>query len=239
MLLLALLSFSLLSIPAASAGSATVSGILGAGDPSMPVVFISPPNCTGQGVAPVQYEATRFTVDTDGTYTLSLTSAGNFASLYLYAGSFDPTNGTANCVAGDNSAPKGITFGLTAGTAYFVVAFDDTFAQTGGAYSVAISGPGAISLGEAGCDVLMPIPPTAVGATFVANAETYWTPGQPTQPLVILEAGKSVRATGLDATGEYYQIIFECNFLWVKANTLGPNFDNVWNGAPLPTGVVK
>ncbi|MBP8974695.1 MAG: hypothetical protein KBH93_12545 [Anaerolineae bacterium] len=90
-----------------------------------------------------------------------------------------------------------------------------------------------------GCDVLMPIPATAVGGTFVADAPVYWAPGELTSPLVTITAGNSARVIGLDSTGEYYQIIWVCDFVWVPRATLGPNYDAVWNGAPLPTAVVE
>ena len=90
-----------------------------------------------------------------------------------------------------------------------------------------------------GCDVLLPIPATAVGGTFVADAPVYWTPGELTSPLVTIAAGNSARVIGLDASGQYYQIIWVCDFVWVPKATLGPNYDAVWNGAPLPTGVVE
>jgi len=90
-----------------------------------------------------------------------------------------------------------------------------------------------------GCDVLLPIPATAVGGTFVADAPLYWAPGKLTSPLVTIAAGNSARVLGLDATGQYYKIIWVCDFLWVPKATLGPNYDAVWNGAPLPTGVVE
>ena len=91
----------------------------------------------------------------------------------------------------------------------------------------------------AGCDVLMPIPATAVGGTFVADAPVYWEPGELTSPLVTIKAGNTARVLGLDASGQYYKIIWVCDFLWVPKATLGPNYDAVWNGAPLPTGVVE
>lgn len=94
-------------------------------------------------------------------------------------------------------------------------------------------------LPQAGCDILLPVPATAVGGTFVANAPTYWTPGQLTDPLVTIEAGKSARVIGLDASGQYYKIAWACDFLWVPKDTIGPNYDNVWNGAPLPTAIVN
>jgi len=106
-----------------------------------------------------------------------------------------------------------------------------------GTYSVTFSGPTGVAL--PGCDVLMPIPATAVGGTFVADAPLYWAPGKLTSPLVTIAAGNSARVLGLDATGQYYKIIWVCDFLWVPKATLGPNYDAVWNGAPLPTGVVE
>jgi hypothetical protein len=93
--------------------------------------------------------------------------------------------------------------------------------------------------GAPGCDVLLPIPATAVGGTFVANAPVYWKPGQLTSPLVTIAAGNSARVLGLDASGQYYKIIWVCDFVWVPVGTLGPNYDAVWNGAPLPTAVVQ
>ncbi|MCZ7541624.1 MAG: hypothetical protein M5U29_17265 [Anaerolineae bacterium] len=78
-----------------------------------------------------------------------------------------------------------------------------------------------------GCDVLMSIPATAVGGTFVADAPVYWKPGELTNPLVTIKAGNSARVLGLDASGEYYKIIWVCNFLWVPRATLGPNYEGV------------
>jgi hypothetical protein len=92
---------------------------------------------------------------------------------------------------------------------------------------------------EPGCDVLLPIPATAVGGAFVADAPVYWKPGEPTNPLVTIKAGNTARVIGLDASGQYYQIIWGCDFLWVPRATMGPNYDAVWNGAPLPTNVVE
>jgi len=224
----------------ASAGTASFTGVIDASDPTMPVVFISPPNCSGQGTVLVHYEAIQFSVGTSGIYTLDLVSTGDFASLYLYAGSFDPTNGMANCVAGDNSSPIQIVYNLAAGTIYYAVVIDDTFAQTGGDYKLAFSGPGDIFFGGlAGCDVLLPIPATAVGGAFVADAPVYWKPGELTNPLVTIKAGNTARVIGQDASGQYYKIIWVCDFVWVPKATMGPNYDAVWNGAPLPTNVVE
>lgn len=91
--------------------------------------------------------------------------------------------------------------------------------------------------GAPGCDVLMYIPSTAVGGRFVSDAAVYWKPGEVTKH--VIKAGTSVRVLGKDATGAYYKILYVCDYLWVPVGTLGPNYDAVWNGAPLPTAVVE
>lgn len=88
-----------------------------------------------------------------------------------------------------------------------------------------------------GCDALITIPADAVGAKITADTLAMWKPGQTTNTL--LTAGTSVRALGLDASGMYTKILFACDFLWVPRNTIGPNPESPWYGAPLPTGVVQ
>ncbi len=90
-----------------------------------------------------------------------------------------------------------------------------------------------------GCDALLPIPASAVGGLFVADAPLYWAPGEAISPAQDIAAGDTARVIGLDASGEYYQIIWVCDFLWVPKDTLAPNPDAVWQGAPLPTDVVE
>lgn len=90
-----------------------------------------------------------------------------------------------------------------------------------------------------GCDMLINIPPTAVGGAFVADALAYWKPGMLVEPHTTIQAGKTAWVLGVDASGAYYKIIWGCQYLWVPVSTMGPNFDAVWNGAPLPTGVVE
>jgi hypothetical protein len=223
----------------AAAGTFSASGVLDSSDPTLPqVALISTPNCTGGYTAfAVQYEAIQFTVTVAGTYALSETASPSTA-FYLYQGSFNPAAAAAGCLAASNTNPLNISYPLAANTVYIVVIINDTFSQAPTNYLLTISGPGEISV-LGGCDSMISIPSTAVGATFVADAPVYWAPGKLVEPPVTLVAGKSVRAIGLDSTGQYYQILFACQFLWVPANTLGPNYDEVWNGAPLPTGVVN
>jgi hypothetical protein len=93
-----------------------------------------------------------------------------------------------------------------------------------------------------GCDTLIARPSNAVVGAFVKDAQTYWAPdaGKATaNPSIVLPAGKTVWVHGLDASKSFYKIEWQCSLLWVPANTLGPNFDKVWNGAPLPATVVN
>ncbi len=90
-----------------------------------------------------------------------------------------------------------------------------------------------------GCDVLLDLPSTAVGGSFVADAPIYWQPGSLTSPLVVIPAGNTARVLGVDDSGQYRKIIWGCDFVWVDADTLAPNYDDVWQGRPLPTVVVE
>ena len=94
------------------------------------------------------------------------------------------------------------------------------------------------SLVVGGCDTLAPRTADAAVGTFVADAAAYWSPGNLTDPLVTLPAGQTAWVLGVDSTGQYYKIVWSCQTLWVKTNTMGPNFDAVWQGHPLPVTVV-
>lgn len=90
-----------------------------------------------------------------------------------------------------------------------------------------------------GCDALMNIPSTAVGGLFVADAPVYWKPGKLTDPRVTIKAGNTAWVIRLDASRQYYEIIWSCQYVWVPAHTLAPNPDAVWKSRPLPDGLVQ
>jgi uncharacterized repeat protein (TIGR01451 family) len=154
-------------------------GTLDASDPSMAVVSINgtTDTCGTQGATLVHYDVIPFTPLTTGAHTFSLSSdlvpatTFEFASLYLYEGSFDPTNATVNCVAADNDAdpPTGdkiVTYTPTVGTPYFVVVFDDTFVQVGGSYELTIDAPPIADLG---------VSITSAGGAHVPGADVPFT----------------------------------------------------------------
>lgn len=127
----------------AFAATRVINGTLAPGGPTMPVVFISTPNCTGQGTSQVLYRAYAFTVDVGGTYTMSIPVLQQ-SSLYVHAGTFDPDNSFPTCIAASNTQPISLGVNLVPGTTYFAVVFDDSFAQAGFAFQLNISGPGNI-----------------------------------------------------------------------------------------------
>jgi hypothetical protein len=92
---------------------------------------------------------------------------------------------------------------------------------------------------EPGCDTMVYLPPWAVVGTFNQTIQAFWAPGKlTTNPPVVIEGGKTAWVLGVDETGGYYKFLWACQFLWAPVGTLGPNFDEVWRGRPLPGGPV-
>ncbi len=214
--LVGVLTFGMTSV---FAGSASINGTIDTSNPTMAVVFITTPNCTGQGVTPVLYEAIPFTVDADGAYTIDVTSDGGYASMYIYENSFDPANGMLNCIAGDNSGnPVSVTESLTAGTSYFLVVFDDTFAQVGGNYSASFSGPGNISIGSEGA-CTNPLPAGSVVYELPAGAPAFFAPNLESQTGFAIPAGTWWIT---QFSGDFAQVWIACqaNLVWVPTNAV-------------------
>jgi hypothetical protein len=86
----------------------------------------------------------------------------------------------------------------------------------------------------------MNIPSWSVGGQFTQTITARWTPGQlTTNPPVVIDGGKTAWVLGQDASGEYYKFLWACQYLWAPVGSMGPNYDKVWNGTPLPTNVVE
>ncbi len=117
---------------------------------------------------------------------------------------------------------------------------DGTLASETEAYGECPSGTAWVKgWGMPGADDFIEYTPWTVGGTLVRDAMLYAMPGQPVVPEIILPAGKNVLVLGMDASGQYYKIVFAASYLWVEADAVGPNYDAVWGGAPLPTQVVN
>ena len=85
---------------------------------------------------------------------------------------------------------------------------------------------------EPGCDMFIQIPDTAVGGMLVRPALLQYAPGMDTN--LELGAGKTLLVLAKDGSGGYYQVLWQCQKLWLPVDALGPNPQNPWNGAPLP-----
>lgn len=193
------------------------------------------------------YHAHEFTATADGDYTLSIGSYTWASSPYLYIVTvpFVDDNIEAYSV-GAGYDP--LTASLVSGQTYAAIVSPDSGANTEaechtqtGDFTATIAGPEgfpeqAVEEPVPGCDVTINIPASAVGATLVTDAPIYWKPGEITEH--VFTAGTTVRAIGLDESGAYYQVLYACDFLWVPVESLGPNYDAPWYGAPLPTVVV-
>jgi hypothetical protein len=82
-------------------------------------------------------------------------------------------------------------------------------------------------------------PAWAVVGSVNATVNAYWAPedGAVAQDVVI-ESGKTLWVTGLDETGRFYQVVLSGRYFWLPVSVMGPNYDEVWNGTPLPMVVM-
>ncbi len=167
-----------------------------------------------------------------GTVTITFSDAGGALPAHPATGTFHPVGALA-------------TFNGTNPTGDWTLTIQDTFAAdhlcvnnftltvlTGGD---AVTAPATTPVPQPGCSVLLSLPTDAAVGTLIGNADAYWKPGQLTDPLVTLPPGKSFWVLGMSHDGQYYEIYVECQKVWVRAETMGPNYDTVWNGHPLPT----
>ncbi len=130
--------------------------------------------------------------------------------------------------------PHTLTYTFDTDTSNVEILLDWQYVAAANTYEVTSS-----DCAVAGCPALVNIPSQAVMGQFVMDAPVLRTPDAGSATGLTVTAGKTYRVTGQDATGQFRQIILECSFVWVPANTVGTYADAVWPGAPLPTTVVK
>jgi len=83
------------------------------------------------------------------------------------------------------------------------------------------------------------IPATAAVGTFVAETPCYGSPDPGAATSIIIPAGKTAWVFGVDDGGDFYLVMLAGKFFWVPVATMGPNYDALWGGRPLPFEVVK
>lgn len=86
---------------------------------------------------------------------------------------------------------------------------------------------------------MVEIPEGSVVGTFTQNTALLWMPDASAISPNVMAIGQSLWVTGLDESGEFYQVLLSGRFYWVPAGSIGPTYDDVWNGAPLPTTVIE
>jgi hypothetical protein len=86
---------------------------------------------------------------------------------------------------------------------------------------------------------MVDIPSTAVVGAFVVTTPIYFAPQADAATTTVMEAGKTLWVYGVDASGKFYKVMMSGKFFWVPVSTMGPNYDAVWQGHPLPTDVVS
>jgi hypothetical protein len=98
--------------------------------------------------------------------------------------------------------------------------------------------PAAPVLPAPGPDMVS-LPATAVVGSFTQTTAGYHKPDFAATTEIVMEEGKTVWVYGVDVSGAFYKVLLSGVFFWVPVDTMGPNFDAVWNGTPLPTGIVE
>ncbi len=77
-----------------------------------------------------------------------------------------------------------------------------------------------------------------VGA-FTQHTELLYAPDANAGSGKVMAAGQTLWVLGVDRSGLYYKVLLSGDTYWVPVRSMGPNFDAVWNGTPLPTTVVN
>jgi hypothetical protein len=85
---------------------------------------------------------------------------------------------------------------------------------------------------------MVEIPSQAVVGAFVENTALLFSPDANAASDNVMTIGQTLWVLGVDSSGQYYQVLLSGDKYWVPVSSMGPNFDDVWNGTPLPTTVV-
>ncbi len=83
----------------------------------------------------------------------------------------------------------------------------------------------------------LPLTADAVVGDMPFSTQAYYAPGE-VSPGVVINPG-TYWVLGEDASGEYYEILLSCEYLWVPVDSMQPSFQAPWSGQPLPTTVVS
>ena len=82
-----------------------------------------------------------------------------------------------------------------------------------------------------------PIPEGSVIGEAPLGAHVFWAPGEES-PGLVLNPG-TYHVIGQDASETYYKLFFNCQYIWVRKDTMQPSWLPPQNGAPLPQRIVS
>ena len=86
---------------------------------------------------------------------------------------------------------------------------------------------------------MYPLPDYAVVGTFTQNTTLLFAPDANATTDTVMEVGKSLWVIGINEAGTFYKVLLSGQPAWVPVGTIGPTYDDTWNGTPLPTEVVS
>lgn len=86
---------------------------------------------------------------------------------------------------------------------------------------------------------LVDIPAGSVVGTVLYDTPVYHSPFPGATSVVEVTAGKTFWVYGVDSSGGFYKVMMSGKFFWLPVDAMGPNYDEVWQGMPLPTAVVE
>ena len=86
---------------------------------------------------------------------------------------------------------------------------------------------------------MVPIPTQAVVGTFTTATPLYFAPTADGASSYVMEAGQSLWVYGVNEAGTFYKVLLSGKTYWVPVANIGPTYDDVWNGTPLPGTVVE
>ena len=81
------------------------------------------------------------------------------------------------------------------------------------------------------------IPDGSVVGEAPLGAQVFWAPGNES-PGLVLNPG-TYHVIGQDASETYYKLFFNCQYIWVRKDTMQPSYLPPQNGAPLPQRIVS
>lgn len=158
------------------------------------------------------------------------------AVLYLYTGG-NPTPGIGTLVHSSGHYGTDLGTGKSEGAVSVTVDFDYVVLfSTNGCLAIDNLNTTEASLGPLGPDMI-PLPLNAAVGTIIEPTEAMWAPMEGAYTDVMLYPGMKLWVLGQDESGQYYKVALSGVILWVKVEAMGPNYDDTWQGHPLPTDV--